>query len=158
VGQVAQRQRHGVGGVDRPERRGDAEQCLHHALDLVLVGGARPGDRLLDLVGRVLDHLAAGADGLDHGHACRLGHRDGRAGVDLEQDPLDRHHRRPVLGQQGPHVGLQARQPLGYGQGGVGAEHAGGDGPRPPPGPLDHAVPAARQARVDAEHEHGFVT
>ena len=157
MGQVAQSQGHGVGRVDGTQRRGDAEQRLDHALDLVLVGGARTGDRLLDLVGRVLDHVAAGADRLDHGHARGLGHGDRRAGVHLEQDPLDRHHRRPVLGQEGAQVGLQAGQPLRNGQVGIGAEHAGGDGPRPAARPLDDAVPAARQTGIDAEHEHGFV-
>src|SRR5581483_8921157 len=58
--EVAQRERDRVGGVDRAQRLVDAEQALHHTLDLVLAGAAPPRDGLLHLVGPVLRDRAAG--------------------------------------------------------------------------------------------------
>ena len=81
---------------------------------------------------------------------------DGGAHVDLEEHPLDGHHLGPVLGEQRPQVGLEGGQPVGHVERRVGAQDAGGHGPGPAAGALDHAVAAARQTRVDAEHEHGF--
>ena len=153
---MAQGQGDGVGRVDRAEGSVDAEEGLHHALHLLLVGAAVAGDRLLDLVRRVLDHLGPGGDTLDHGEACGLRHRNGRASVDLEQHTLDRHHRRPVLRDELAQVVAQGRQPLRHGLVGFGAQDPGGEGPRPPALLLDHAVAAALQPGVDAENEHGF--
>ena len=58
-GEVAQRQRQGVGDVGRPRRLGQAEQGCDHALHLFLGRRALAGDGLLDLVRRVLGDLAA---------------------------------------------------------------------------------------------------
>jgi hypothetical protein len=73
--------------------------------------------------------------GLGHGDARGLADRHGGAHVDLEQDPLDGHHR-GELGEQRPQLGLELGQALGHGRSGRGAEHAEGHGPRPaPPAP-----------------------
>ena len=118
-----------------------------------------PDDRLLHLVGRVLDDLAAGGHRLDHGHARGLGHRDRGADVDLEQHPLDGHHVGPVLGEQRPQR-RRCSAASRWGTGSAGsvrrtpAATAGGAVCRARP--LDHAVAAPRQPRVDAQHEHGF--
>jgi hypothetical protein len=156
VGEVAQGQGDGVGGVDRPERSGDAEQRLHHALHLLLVGAAEAGDGLLDLVGRVLDDLGARRHALDHRETGGLGDRDRGAGVDLEQHPFDGHDLRTMLGDEPVQVVAQQRQAVGNAESGIGAQHTGRHRPGAATGALDHAVAAARQAGIDAEHEHGF--
>ena len=79
-------------------------------------GAADAGDRLLHLVRRVLDHLAAGRHRLGHRDPGGLGHRDRGAGVHLEQHPLDGDHRRAVLLEQRPQVGLELGEALRRGQ------------------------------------------
>jgi hypothetical protein len=56
---VAERERGGVGGVGGPRGVATAEPGLHHLLHLLLVGAAPAGDGVLDLVGCVLDDVAA---------------------------------------------------------------------------------------------------
>ena len=56
---VADGHAQGVGGVVGPGRRRQAEQHPHHLHDLLLVGLAVAHHRLLDLLRRVLEHLAA---------------------------------------------------------------------------------------------------
>ena len=130
VGEVAQRDGHGVGGVDRPQGLGDAEEGLHHALHLVLGGAADAGDGLLHLVRGVLDDLAARPPPPRPWPCPAAWATDmARAHVDLEQHPLDGHHRGLVLGEQGPEVDLELGQALGRGQRRLGAQHA--DGHRP---------------------------
>jgi hypothetical protein len=157
VGNVTQRHRHRVGGVHRAQGPGDAEQGLHHAFHLVLVGPAVAGDRLLHAVGRVLDDLASRLHGRDHGHPRRLGHGDRGARIGLEQHPLDGHHRRLVLPKQRAQVGAEGGQALRYAGGGIRAQHPGRHRPgSAPPEPLHDAIAAPRQAGIDAEHEHEF--
>ena len=69
-----------------------------------------PATASLTCVGRVLDDLAPGRVGLGHGQPAGLADRHGGAHVDLEEDPLDRHHVGPELGEEAPQLGLELGQ------------------------------------------------
>ena len=157
MSQVAQRERGGVGRVGRLGRRGQTEPGLHHPLHLRLAGPAPPGDRFLHLVRRVLHDLAPRRRGLGQGQAAGLADAHGRAHVDLEEHLLDGHDLRAPARPAAPPARPAARP---------GAEaratppvSAGRPGPRG--GPSGRAgfqagVATARQARIDAKHEHRF--
>ena len=115
VGEVAQGEGGGVGGVGRPGRLVEAEQRLHHALHLLLVGAALAGDGLLDLVGRVLARPRSRRRRPRPWPAAGLADRHGGAHVDLEEHPLDGDDVGLQLGDQGPQLALQLGQPLGSG-------------------------------------------
>ena len=53
MGEVAEGERSGIGGVRRPGRGGEPEEPLDHHLHLLLVGAAGSAHRALDLLGRV---------------------------------------------------------------------------------------------------------
>ena len=100
-----------------------------------------------------------GLGGRRQGQAAGLADRHGRLRVDLEEDPLDR---RPPPGdssaEQRPQLALAARTAApGIGRRRVGLDDPGGPAASAPrPAGADQPVPAARQPRVDPEHEHAF--
>ena len=114
---MADGERQSVGPVGGLGQLVQAEQELHHLLHLLLVGGAVTRDRLLDLVGAVLNHLHAGFGGGGHGETARLSDAHSGASVDLEQHPLDDHHIRLCLLQDGPELAEQRAESLGQGVG-----------------------------------------
>ncbi len=83
----------GDGGVASPRA-----PC-HHPLDLLLGGAPVPDERLLDLVGAVLGHLAAGLGGGGQGEPAGLADRHGRLRVRPERTPA---RRRPRPGDTRP--------------------------------------------------------
>ena len=91
-----------------------------------LVARAVADHGLLDLVGGVLGHLAAGLGRRHQGHAGGLAGGHGRPGVHLEEDPLDHHGVRAELGHQGPQLVGQGAQALGQGHRGRGRDHPAG--------------------------------
>ena len=99
LGEVAQRERRGVGGVGRLRRRGEPSSVCTIRWTWSLSAAPSPGDRQLHLVRRVLGDLTPGGDGLGHGQPARLADPHGGAHVDLEEHPLDRHHVGPQLGR-----------------------------------------------------------
>ena len=155
--EVAQRQRHRIGGIDGTQGLVDPEQSLHHALDLVLSGATPSGDRLFDLVRTVLRDLATGVDGFGHDDPTRLTDCHRSADVRLEEDTLDGDDGRLDLRQKRSDFALQLAEPLGQRGRGGGRDHASGDGTDPATRLLfEYAVPASRQTRVDAHYEHPY--
>ena len=156
-GQVAQRERGGVGGVGRLGRRGQPQPRLHHPLHLLLARRAPAGHGLLDLVGRVLHDLAAGRRGLGQRQAAGLPHAHRRAHVDLEEHVLDGHDVRPQLGDERGQLAPQLGQALA----------AAGRRPAVRTTPsatartvrgarrLERGVAAAGQPGIDAQDQHG---
>ena len=118
------------------------------------------GHRLLDLVGRVLHHLAPGAGGDGQGQPAGLPDRHGGAGVDLEEHPLDGHRVGLQLVDQGPQVGVEGGQPGGQGVGRGRGEHARGHHRRPLADAAGQAAVAAPgHPRIDSQDdEHAFET
>ena len=81
----------------------DAEDELHHPLDLRLLRAAVAADGLLDVGGRVLSGRdAGGCAGDEHGPA-RLPDRERDAGVGADERLLQRHRIRGVLGDEPGH-------------------------------------------------------
>ena len=145
---MAQRHGGGISGIDRGQGVGQAEERPDHLADLVLAGRSGAGDRLLDLVGRVLDDVAARSDGLGHCEPAR--HPDAHRGRDvvLEQHPLDRHHVGAQFCDQRPQFRLDLGKPVRKIERRVGADDAGGHSARRT-AVLDTAVPTTGEPRVD---------
>ena len=111
---MAERECSGVGGIGRTRHRGEAEPGLHHLLHLDLVGVAPPGDRALDLIGRVLNDLAPARPGFGEGQSARLAHAHRGSDVGLEEHLLDCDDVRSELGDECgelvAHLGKTLRQ------------------------------------------------
>ena len=101
---------HRGGSIGRAERSVDPQLGTHHPFHLVLVGTTPSGHGRLDLVGRVEGHPAAGGRRLGHHHPGGLASLHGRAGVGLEEHPLDSHLVGPILVDQAPDLTLEVRQ------------------------------------------------
>lgn len=112
MGQVTQCDGRSISSISRGQQLGKPEQGLHHLTDLVLTGGAVAGDGLLDLVGRVLDDIAASSNRF--GHDDSAGHADPHCGADvlLEQHPFDRNDVGTQFGEQRPDLELELSEPL----------------------------------------------
>ena len=154
---MAKSHRHRIGRVSGMKPPGQAQQRLHHGPHLVLARTTRTGHRLLDLVRRVLDHLAPSRGRLSHDHAASLTHSHSRGSIPLEQNPLHRHHVRPKFGNQIPHLRLKLGQPNRPLKPRIGSDNPSRH--RPGPDPLLHtAITAPRQPRINPQHEHPYTT
>ena len=154
---MAKSYRHRIGRVGRTKPPRQAQQRLHHGPHLILARTARAGHRLLDLVGRVLDHLAPSRGRLSHDHATSLTHSHSRGSIPLEQNPLHHHHVRPQFSHQTPHLRLKLGQPNRPLKPRIGSNNPSRH--RPGPNPLLHtAIPAPRQPRINPQHEHPYTT
>ena len=126
-----------------------------------LVGAAVAGDRELHLVRAVLRDRDPGARRDSEREPARLADRHRGARVRLEEHALDRDRRRPDLRDQRLRSSSSsARRRSGSGSLGACGSHRS-DRPQPIPRPHDHAVPAPRDAGIDAQHrarrvEHEF--
>ena len=96
--------------IGRSGYRLEREKGLDHALHLILGGCAVARHGLLDLVGRVLDHLAAGRFGFGQGQAAGLSHRHRRSHVRLEEHSLDHYDIRVMLSDQRPNRSLHRQE------------------------------------------------
>jgi hypothetical protein len=153
---VAQRQRCGVGGVGGLWSARQAETGLHHLLDLRLAGTSPSGDRVLDLIRRVLHDVAPPCRGFGEGEAAHLGDAHRGADVDLEEDLLDGDRIGFELGQQRRQFEPQRRESAGERIAGLGADHAERDGGRGAGATaVEDGEAATGEARIDAEHAHG---
>ena len=154
---MAKSHRHRVGRVSGMEPPGQAQQRLNHGPHLILARTTRASHRLLDLVRRVLDHLAPSRGRLSHDHATSLTHGHSRRGIPLKQNPLNRHHVRPQFGHQTPNLRLKLGQPNRPLKPRIGSNNPSRH--RPGPSPLLHtAITAPRQPRINPQHEHPYTT
>jgi hypothetical protein len=154
--QVAQCQCSCIGGIGRLRQRRQVQACLHHLLDLQLVGPTPPGDGVLDLVGRVLDDLAAGERRFRQGQPARLTDAHRRSDVDLEEHLLDGHHVGVVLGDEVGELGTQRRQSHRQRVRSRRRDHAERDrNGAASPTTIDDGEAAAGQSGVDPEHAAG---
>ena len=109
-------------------------------------------DRVFDLVGGVLDDLAAGCGRLGEREAAGLGGGHGRTHVDLEEHLLDRDGVGTELGDEVgelcPQLGEAVRQRVGRRRADDAHRHGAGGGAAA----LDDGIPAAGQPGVDPQH------
>ena len=106
---VADGQRECVGSVE-PEPAFDGEQRLDHVLDLFLLGGARAGDRELDLARSIFEHVGAAAVQAAQRRTAGLAELQGAVGIAVHEHPLDRDLARRVFAHQA--ADLQERDVL----------------------------------------------
>ena len=129
--------------------------ALHHRLDLRLVRPAVPGDRGLDLAGRVQRDRDPAASGGHHRDARDLRGAHHGAQVLLREHPLDRDGVRRVLLEPLLDLPLDRQQALVDVPEGVGRRDADGDHGQPARRePVDDAEAAPGQAGVDSEDAH----
>ena len=94
---MADRYSESVRGVMRRRRALEAEDRLHHPLDLRLLRASVAADRLLHAARRVLGAFHAGERAGDEDGAARLSDRERGAGVDADEGLLEHDGIRPVL-------------------------------------------------------------
>ena len=134
------------------------EQRLHHPRDLLLGRAAVAADRALDLLGRVAEARHAALAGGQHHDPARLADRERGAHVLAEVQLLERHRVGLVLLQQLLHGRVDVGQPALLRRSSAAVSITPpSSASRRPPRRSDDAVAGARQAGVDAEHDHGRV-
>ena len=109
---MAQCERGGVGGVRRLRQPVSSSRACTIFWTCSLSARAVAGDRVLDLVRRVLHDLAPGGRRLAQRETARLTDAHRRAHVDLEEHLLDGDDMGLVLLQEVDELGAQRRQPL----------------------------------------------
>ncbi len=133
----------------------EAEDRLHHALHLGLLGPAVAAHGLLDPRRRVLSALDSGQGGCDEDGPSRLADGERGAGVDADEGFLERDGiGRRLIDERGDGLEDRLQARLGaVGRGGLPPPVV--ERPYPPSAFLDDAVPACSRARIDAENLHG---
>ena len=100
-------------GRIRLQFSGQAEEHLHHVLNLLLAGAPDTDQRLLDQPGRIFTHRQIRRDPGTNGGAARLAKLECRHGIARDEDFLDAHLGRPVLKDYGSDFTLDHAQALG---------------------------------------------
>ncbi len=85
---MTDRNRQRIGGVG-VQASVQAEERLHHVLDLHLVGAARTDDRQLDLARRIFEDLHGRGKGAAQRRAARLAELERAVGVAMHEHALD---------------------------------------------------------------------
>jgi diguanylate cyclase (GGDEF)-like protein len=151
---VADRDGERVGRVVGARRLGQAQQRLHHPLDLVLAGAAAAADGALDLLGRVVRARHAALAGGHEDRPARLADGESCANVLTEIQSFEGDRIGLVLDEQVRHPLVQDGQaPLGR-HARARLDHAAVERGEPPGPAHDDAVTGVRQAGIDAEDHH----
>ena len=151
---MTDRHRQRIGDVVR--RRGvvEAEQQLHHLLDLRLLGAAVADHRALDFGRRVLDDRQARLRRRQQRDAARVPQLERAADVARVEDDLDRDAVRLALGEQRDQAGVNVLQSFGKSSGGGRGERAAEDKVVAAAGSLHAAVTRTFGAGIDPEDFH----
>lgn len=88
---MGERHGHRIRGVGGPGRALQAEQSLHHELDLLLGGAAGPYYGALDLGGRVLRNGQVPERGGEQDGSAGMAEDEGGADILAIEDTFDRH-------------------------------------------------------------------
>jgi hypothetical protein len=151
---VADGDRQRVGGIVRRGQRLEAEQELHHLLDLMLLRPAEPHDRALHLGWRVLENRESGFRRRQQRHAARVAEFQRASHVAGMEDVLDGHTIGPVRSHQAHETRVNQLQLVGERGAGGRGEMAAGNEVMAAGGQLDAAVAGALGAGIDPEDSH----
>jgi len=115
---VADRHGERVGDIMRRRDSLEAEQQLHHLLDLRFLRSTVPDHGALDLCGRVLVDAQSCFGGGEQRHAARMSELQRAANVSRVKDVLDRHAVRPAFREQRHEAGVNVLQSFRESRGG----------------------------------------